>query len=310
MDLNELLVFAKVADRLSFVQAARVLGLPASTVSRKVAALEQRLGVALLYRTTRHVRLTEAGASYHQHCIAVIAAAEEAEAALMPHRDGLRGALRVNASVSFGQRVLAPVAGAFAAAHPAIRLQVMLGNAQVTPVADGYDLVIRVGALADSSLRARRIARAPLAVVASPDCLARHGEPDSLAAVARLPCLVFGAPREARWHCGTPGEPPLDVNAVFTADDMETLREVALAGIGFALLPRFVAGREIENGLLRVLRVSSELTPVEVHAVYPGHRILTQGARGLAHFLQQRLARLPHWIGEPTAEHGQEVLKA
>jgi len=310
MDLNELLVFAKVADRLSFVQAARVLGLPASTVSRKVAALEQRLGVALLYRTTRHVRLTEAGASYHQHCNGVIAAAEEAEAALMAHRDGLRGALRVNASVSFGQRVLAPVAGAFAAAHPAIRLQVMLGNAQVTPVADGYDLVIRLGALADSSLRARRIARAPLAVVASPDCLARHGEPDSLAAAARLPCLVFGAPKEARWRCGTPGEPPLDVNAVFTTDDMETLREVALAGIGFALLPRFVAGREIENGLLHVLRVSSELTPVEVHAVYPGHRIPTQGARGLAHFLQQRIAHLPHWIGEPTAEHGQEVSKS
>jgi len=167
--------------------------------------------------------------------------------------------------------------------------------------------VIRVGPLADSSLRARRIARAPLVVVASPECLARHGEPDVLAAVARLPCLAYGAPGTSRWHCARPDEPLLDVNTVFAADDMETLREVALAGIGFALLPRFVAGRDIESGTLRVLRLSRDLDPGEVHAVFPGHRLLSRGARSLAQFLQQRIARLPHWIGEPTTDHEQEA---
>jgi len=302
LDLNELVVFAKVADRLSFTQAARTLGLPASTVSRKIAALEQRLGVALFHRTTRHVRLTEAGANYHQHCLVVIAAAEEADAAIMLHRDGLRGRLRVNASIAFGQRVLAPLARAFAAAHPTLRMQVTLSNAHVTPVADGYDLVIRLGPLADSTLRARRIARAPLVVVATPGCLARHDDPDSLAAIARLPCLVFGSPTETRWHCGQPDDPPLDVSAVFVTDDMETLREVALTGVGFALLPEFMAGEEIERGRLRIVRVSEELVPDEIFAVYPGHRIASQSARKLVRFLQQRIAQLPHWIDEPVQD--------
>ena len=302
LDLNELLVFAKVADCLNFSEAARVLGLPASSVSRKVAALERRLEVALLHRTTRHVRLTSAGADYHRHCLGVLAAAEAAEAALVPHRDGLQGDLRVNASTSFGQGVLAPLAAEFAAMHPRLRMHVSLDNAHVAPVGRGYDLVIRVGPLSDSSLRARRLARSPLSVVASPACLARYGEPDCLEAVARLPCLAFGGPGEARWHCGQPGDPPLPVSVVFATDDMDTLRQAALAGLGFALLPRFVAGRDIEAGGLRILGLSAGLVPVEVNAVYPGHRVPGPGARALTDFLQRRMAVLPHWIAEPPAE--------
>ncbi len=295
-DLNELLIFAKVADRLSFAHAARVLGLPASTVSRKVAALERRLGVALLHRTTRSVRLTEAGGSYHQHCLTVLAAIAAAEAALIPHREGLQGELSVNASVSFGQGVLASLAAEFANAHPALRVNVTLGNARVAPVGDGYDLVIRTGPLTDSSLRARLLARSPMTVVASPACLARHGEPISLDAVAQLPCLMFGDPGEARWHCGPPGEAPLGVQPVFVADDLDVLRQVALSGIGFALLPRFVASRAIEAGTLRVLAFSDDLTPVDVHAVYPGHAIPSPAARALADHLQRGMVRSPHWI--------------
>ena len=298
LDLNELLVFAGVADRLSFSEAAQALGLPASSVSRKVAALERRLGVALLHRTTRHVRLTAAGASYHEHCRAVLAAAEAAEAAVAPHRDGLQGELRVNASTSFGQGVLAPLVAEFAAMHPRLRLHVALGNAHVAPVGSGYDLVIRVGPLADSTLWARRLARSPLVVVASPALLARQGEPDSLAAVARLPCLVFGGPEERRWHCGQPGEPALPVSVAFASDDMDVLRQAAVAGLGFALLPRFVAGRDVAAGALRVLGLSAGLSPAEVSAVYPGHHIPGPGARALAAFLQGRLAGLPDWIAE------------
>ena len=232
----------------------------------------------------------------------MLAAAEAAEAALVPHRDGLQGDLRVNASTSFGQGVLAPLAAEFAAMHPRLRMHVSLDNARVAPVGRGYDLVIRIGPLSDSSLRARRLARAPLAVVASPACLARHGEPDCLEAVARLPCLAFGDPGEARWHCGQPDDPPLPVSVVFTADDMDTLRQAALAGLGFALLPRFVAGRDIEAGSLRILGFSASLVPVEVNAVYPGHRLPGPGTRALTTFLQRRMAVLPHWIAEPPAE--------
>ncbi len=142
LDLNELVVFARVADSLSFGKAARALGLPASTVSRKIDSLERRLGVALLYRNTRQVRLTEAGTNYHQHCLAVIAAADEAEAAISPHREDLRGELRINASVTFGQGVLAPIAAEFAVRHPHLCLRIALCNNQVAPVGDGFELVI------------------------------------------------------------------------------------------------------------------------------------------------------------------------
>ena len=122
------------------------------------------------------------------------------------------------------------------------------------------------------------------------------GEPISLEAVAQLPCLVFGSPGEARWHCGPPGEPPLGVQPVFVADDLDVLRQVALSGIGFALLPRFVVCREIEAGSLRVLAFSADLTPVDVHAVYPGHAIPSPAARALADHLQRGMTGSPHWI--------------
>ena len=292
-DLNAIQVFVAVSDRLSFEAAARELGVSPSTVSRRIVELERRLGVALLQRTTRSTRLTDAGVTYRARCQAVLTAAAEADEAMAAHSERLHGTLCINAPRLFGQRVLAPLAAAFAAAHPGLRLHVGLTNAYVDPVATGCDVVIRTGALPDSGLRARVLARAVMVVVAF---LALHERPGSLEAVGRLPCVAFGPASERRWrNCG-PTPAGLAVDARFTSDDLEVVREAALAGLGLAVLPRFAVADLIERELLHVLPASAEVAATELHTVFPAHPIATAGARAFATFLRGRLAGMPDWM--------------
>ena len=295
-DLNEILVFISVADRLSFDGAARELGLSASTVSRRIAQLERRLGVALLQRTTRNVRLTDAGATYRARCGAVMDAAAQADDALTAHRDDLHGTLRINAPLLFGQRVLAPLAAEFAVAHPGLRLHVGLTNTFVDPIKTGCDIVIRTGALPDSGLRARLLAKATTVIVASPNLLAAPGQPATLEELSCQPCIVFGEAGERRWR--TAGLPPngLRVAARFTSDDLEVVREAALGGVGFALLPRFAVTDLVDRGLLQVVALSAALEPTHLHTVFPAHPIPTPAAQALANHLRRRLAATPNWI--------------
>ena len=178
IDLNEMAVFAKVAESLSFTIAARAFGVPPSTVSRKVTRLERRLGVALVHRTTRRIALTAAGAEYHRLVVGVLAAAAAADAATAEHRaDRPRGNLRINTAAAFGQAVLAPLIGAFQARYPELRLCIGLSNRRVAIVDDKWDVVIRSGDLPDSSMRARLLGHARRVIVGSPACIARWGAP-------------------------------------------------------------------------------------------------------------------------------------
>ena len=183
-DLNDLAILARVAERLSFDAAARDLGLSASTVSRRVAALEARLGVPLVLRTTRSVRLTPAGATYAEQCREVVAAAERADALAHVHLDGMQGDLSISAPTLFGRLMLVPIVADFASSHPAVRVRLSLNNTRIDLVADGVDLVIRTGELPDSGLRVRRLATTPFTVVASPACIARYGTPATIAQLA------------------------------------------------------------------------------------------------------------------------------
>lgn len=295
-DLNEIQIFVAVADHSSFDAAARSLGLSSSTVSRRIARLERRLGVALLQRTTRSVCLTSAGRTYRQHCAGVLTAAAQADDALAAHRDDLRGDLFVNAPLLFGQLVLAPVVAGFAAAHPGLRLHVELTNAHVDPVETGCDIVIRTGALQDSTLRARFLAEAPSVVVASPSVLAAHGEPEGFGSLADKPCLVFGGVHERRWRFPSPTPEAVAVGAAFTSNDLEVIRSAALGGVGFALLPRFAVADAIEDGRLAVVALSSKLPRTKLHAIFPGHPIPNAGARALADLLGRHLSASPEWI--------------
>ena len=204
IDLNDLQVFARVVEAGGFAAAGRSLGLPVSSVSRKVARLERRLGVPLLRRTTRSLGLTEAGLLYHRHCERALAELGAAEAAMGGWHAAPRGTLRVSAPIAFGRFVLAPLLGAFAARHPEVLPVVVLTNRYVDLAEEGFDLAIRTGALPESGLRARRLGESALVVAASPACLARWGMPRARRDFERLPCLVLGEDTAtARWGvCG------------------------------------------------------------------------------------------------------------
>ena len=292
-DLNDLAILARLADRLSF-DAARELGLSASTVSRRIAAMERRLGIALVQRTTRSVRMTAAGTDYAAHCRGVLEAAARAESALQTYRDEIRGDIRLDAPVLFGRVVLSPIVAKFAVAHPLVRVNLTLNNARVDPVAENVDIVFRTGLLPSSGLRMRRLADAPTVVVASDSCLARHGTPRTLAELADLPCVCFDHCGDTRWRCGTLPE-PIAVKAAFVANDLEVLRDVAAAGLGFALLPRFLVEAALRDGQLRVVQLDGTFAPVPVSIVFPGHRIPNRGAQALADHVAAALARIPGW---------------
>jgi DNA-binding transcriptional LysR family regulator len=294
-DLNEIQIFIAVADRLNFDAAARNLGLSASTVSRRVRQLEARLGVPLLRRTTRSVRLTEAGETYRARCDALLEAAARADAAVASYQDSLRGALCINAPRLFGRRVLAPLAAAFAAAHPGLRLHVGLTNTYVDPEKTGCDVVIRTGPLPDSGLRARLLARAPMVIVASPALLAGRDPPARPEDLRDWPCIVFGQANERRWrNCG-PGPLGLAVDARFTTDDLETVRDAVMAGLGLAVLPRFAVDDLIARDALRVVPASAALAPTPLHTVFPAHPIENPAAQAFAEHLRRALASAPGW---------------
>ena len=297
IDWNELQVFAKVVEQRGFAPAARALGLPVSSVSRKVARLERRLGTALLHRTTRRVALTDDGAAYYRQCERVLAEVRAAEQSLGARDEVPRGVLRVSAPITFGRFVLAPIIGEFTTQNREIRLTVVLTNRYVDLIDEEFDLAIRTGILPPSGLRARPLGCSPFVIAASPGCLARHGTPTSAEAFKTLPCLVLGEQAvEARWTFFADGQPEsLPVNAAMVANDMDLLRHAAIAGRGFIMLPSFLLAAELADGRLQLIDGDWRLTQGEVSAVYPAHRVTSPKLRVFIDFLASHLREAPHW---------------
>ena len=303
IDLNEMAVFAKVAESLSFTVAARAFGVPPSTVSRKVTRLEQRLGVALVHRTTRRIALTAAGAEYHRLIKGVLEAAAAADAAAAEHRaDRPRGDLKINAAAAFGQAVLAPLIGAFQARYPELRLCIGLSNRRVAIVDDEWDVVIRSGELPDSSMKARLLGYAHRVIVGSPACIARWGAPAGSQDLVGLPCLMYGRHCDVtHWVPAGEGQPALPAAGFLVADDLEFIKRLALDGHGFTLMPRFMVSREMDAGRLCAVAASVVLEPFPVHAVYPGHSFTLPKVRAFNDFLRLRLTAAPDWVDGCTA---------
>ncbi|WP_333583329.1 LysR family transcriptional regulator, partial [Rivihabitans pingtungensis] len=283
-DLNQLLVFAKVVEHGSFIAASRALGLPKTTVSRKVQELEERLGARLLQRTTRRVALTEAGAIYHEYCSRIVQDIADADLAVGRVHSAPRGELRVSASFSFGMGALVPIVPDFMARYPDIRLQLELRNDAVDLVAEGFDLAIRIGPLEDSSCAVRYLAESRLALYASPDYLARAGMPATLDEVARRPTLTLSRlGRHGRFYwplARQNGEArELAITPQLVANDPGVIKFAALAGLGVALLPVILIRPEVESGQLLPVLPDWEGPPTEIGAVYPSRRGLSPKVR-------------------------------
>lgn len=297
-DLSAMAVFARVVETESFTRAAAELSLSKSAVSKQVSRLEDRLGVRLLNRTTRRLSLTEAGAAFYDGCQKTLAEAEAAEQAVTRLAVEPRGVLRVNAPMTFGVLHVGPALPAFLSACRELTLDLALNDRLVDLVEEGYDVAVRVGVLAESSLVVRRLAPSRMVVCAARRYLADKGRPATPDDLGRHDCLIYSFRAAGPdWHFrGPEGLRRVKVSGRLCANNGDVLLTAALNGLGIALLPTFIAGEALRAGQLqRVLpgwRIAEE---ANVYAVYPTSRNLSPKVRVFIDFLAARFGETPYW---------------
>lgn len=293
-DLNAVAVFAKVVELKNFRAAALALGIPRSTVSARVAQLEDRLGVRLLERTTRSLRLTHAGATYHRSITPALEALDSAARAVDDLNAEPSGPLKITATIEGGQFALAPVLAAYMQRFPGVELQVELTDRRVDLLEEGFDLALRMGTLPDSSLIARKL-RAPghLRVYASPAYLAQHGEPKKPEALGQHACLIMtGQSEPAVWRFLVKKKLlAVTVRARASANSFVLLRELAIAARGIVRLPEYIAAPAEKAGTLRPLLDAFQPPAQPWHAVYPSARHLSPKLRALVDLIEEHYGR-------------------
>ena len=283
-DLNDMLFFAEVAERGSFAEAGRVLGVPKSRLSRRVAELEQRLGVRLLHRSTRKLSLTEVGALYLRHCVAMRSEAVAAGEVVQRLSAAPRGTVRVTCPVTLAHSVVGDLLPRFLLEHPQVRVEMEVDNRVVDPVEEGIDVVLRVRATLDASasLVVKRLGVSQTLMVASPQQLARQGTPAQPADLALLDSVAMSAVdgRSAMVLYGPDGaEFVWQRQPRYVADDMETLLRAALQGVGVAMLPDYMCREALSAGrLVQLLPLWCPPTGI-VHAVFASRRGLVPAVR-------------------------------
>lgn len=294
MDLNELLVFAKVVQAGGFTAAARGLRMPKSTVSRKVSELEERVGAQLLQRTTRKLRLTEVGQAYYEHCARIVAEAEAAELAVTRLQSAPHGLLRVTAPLTFS--MLGPLVADFMKSYPEVQIELVCTDRTVDLMEEGFDVAIRAGKLADSSLMARRLGSIERLVVASPSYVKARGAPKTPKELEKHECLLFGSGRENNvWslHAGNRSV-EVSLSSRFVVNEPDMLRAVTLAGAGISLLPNIYCTTDINAGSLQHILPDWTSPGAPVHAVYPSTRHHSPKVTAFVDFLRERWPTVAH----------------
>ena len=286
-------LFIRVVETGSFSKASADLGITQPTATKHVAVLEQRLGARLLHRSTRGVTPTEVGAAYYDKCKTIARELEEADslAALMQSR--LQGTLRISTSVAFGRRVLTPLVLRFMQLHPELQVDLGFEDRYVNLVEQGVDLALRMGRLADSSLGARRLGHNPWVLVAAPAWLAAHGVPQRPQDLAGLPALVYSSVQgDDRWHFsgGDGPEQSVPVRGPLRSNNLSALLAAARAGMGLAILPRYVAHESLAGGAVVPLLERWTLPAQEIHAVFPSPRLVPGKVSGFVDWLQGQFA--------------------
>ncbi|MEK0082813.1 LysR substrate-binding domain-containing protein [Benzoatithermus flavus] len=295
--LTSLTAFVRTVELGSQAAAAAELGLSRTMLGRHIQALEQHLGVRLINRTTRKQSLTEAGLAFFERCSAALHELEAAERSVSSLQAEPRGLLRLNAPMSFGARHLAPAIAAFTELHPKVRVELVLNDRVVDLVEEGYDLAIRIGRLADSSLIARRLAHCRVVLCAAPRYLERCGAPERPADLARHNCLLYSyAADRDQWSFRLgPVEETVRISGNFVANNGDAVVAAAVAGQGVVLQPTFIVGEALRTGALVRLLPGWEASELAIHAVYPHPRSLTPKVRSFVDFLVERYGGNPPW---------------
>lgn len=279
MDLNGIWIFTQVVRHGGFTAAARATGVPKSTISRKLRALEQSLGAVLLLRSTRSVQPTEIGAAYFERCEAVLRELDQAKQLICQSLNEVRGRLRVTAPVEMGQQALGPIVADFLSRHPGVHVELVLLDRTVDLLAEGFDVALRVGPLPDSNLIARRLGWTRWRLVAQPELAAR------LDSWENAPRLAFSG-RRADTDWAKPG-------ARLVANTFGSLLEAACRGHGVACVPSFLCHEALRDGRLQRVFVGQEPPDAPLFAVFPPRHALLPKVRSFLELLEQAWQRPP-----------------
>lgn len=284
MDLNEIAIFVKVVEAGSFAKASLQLDIPKSTVSTKVSALEKRLGVTLIRRTTRKLFVTDAGLSYFNQCLQGLNQISSASEQVTQTQSTPQGLLRITAPVELGAALLPMAIEQFQNLYPEVHLEIMLTDRTVDLISEGFDLAIRAGNLKDSSLIAKKIGSVFFAAFASPKYLKTYGEPKIPKDLQSHACLQFSPLGTENWKLNSlKGSQTVSLPKKLLMNDLSLVKSLAVAGLGVALMPTFYCYTETGNKkLVRILNDwKSESRPV--HFIYPQQAFV---AKKLSAFLQ------------------------
>lgn len=294
--LTSMQVFVRVAEVGSFAGAATELDLSPAMVAKHIRHLEERLQVTLIRRTTRRQSLTDFGREFLERCRHVLAEVEAAENLAAESQSAPRGLLRLNAPVTFGSTWLAAALADYLRAYPEVNVELSISDRMVDLVDEGYDAVIRIGELSDTSLRARAITPYEMVVCAAPSYLAGRQAPQRPADLARHDCLGFAhwTPRNQWWFEGPEGAETVEVRGPLVVNMGHALRTAALAGLGIILQPRMLLQDDIDQGRLVPLLAGWRHTVRPMHILTAADRRRTRKLESLVEFLAQRFP--PPWV--------------
>lgn len=293
--MNEMASFVRVVEEGSFAAAAPGLGLTPSALSKLVSRLEDRLHVRLLTRTTRRLVLTPEGQVYLDRAREILAAIEAVESDLSRAGGRPSGRVRLDAGTAIAKHQLAPLLPAFRQLYPEISIDLSVTDRQIDPVAEHVDLVLRTGAMNDSSLQAVKLYDGHRRICASPAYLARHGRPEVPADLTRHHCLLLSnQPHLARWPFHTPeGVNSITIRAGLTVDSADILLDLALGGAGIVRLGNILVDKALADGrLVSLLDHVHAVEPFPVWAVMPPGRFRVHRVRVLLDFLRERMGRI------------------
>ena len=294
-DLNEMAIFVRVVESKSFTGAAKILGLPKSTVSRKITQLEERLGVRLIQRTTRSLHLTDTGTEYYQQCARILGDIEEANVAVTQMQSVPSGTLRVTAPVLFGSTVLSNLISDFMIEHPQVKIDLILSDQLLDIVQDGIDVAFRIGQLEDSSLIGRYLGEVRGILCASPKYIEKFGaptHPDEL-----HDHQILGHTTHTQWtmHDKDGNEKIINTKPRLTVNDLTSLYNLSMSGAGIAALPVLMSADAIKSKQLIPVLCPWPFDAFPVHILYASNRHLSAKVRSFIDYIIEQVRPIPPW---------------
>ena len=286
--MHSMAVFRRVVEAQNFSAVARETNMSQSTVSKHIAALEERLGTKLLNRSTRSLKLTEAGKEYYHHCIRILNDFQEAEASVGKGKIKPTGTLRISTGAAFGRTYMLPCLDEFFSTYPDINIDLLFDDDYIDLVKQGIDLAIRIGPLADSTLIARKIGTSPRVVVASTEYLVKHGRPKKPADLMKHNCLLYSLQKTPDlWYFNSAqeGDESIRVSGRLKASSPDAICDATMEGLGISVLCEWYARKHIKDGRLKVILQDYHPTAYDINAVYPERKFVPQKVKRMIEFL-------------------------